>query len=180
MQQLRQHENNRGYARLSSRHTSLKLHHKHHKPGWRIVHSLAPYSLLYQGAGRKSTFTAWDFVDQLEPAERAAAHGLLRVGTNVMTCEFAPAIRDRVFVTTFAEVLRSVTAVYVARHNARQCALLLLLRSGVCAACLCRRSTMRACLPLSCSTLRAPKLTCLGVPAGWSAMRCARSLALLS
>ena len=48
---------------------------------------------------------------------------------------------------------RSVTAIYAARHNARQCALLLLLRSGVCAACFCRRSTMRACLPLCCSTV---------------------------
>ena len=69
-----------------------------------------------------------------------------------MTCEFAAAIRDCVFATTFAEVSRSVTANYVACHNARQCALLLLLRSGVCAACFCRRSTTRACLPLCCST----------------------------
>ena len=101
MQQLRQHDNNRGYARSqSSRHTSLKSQHKLHKPGWRIVHLLAPYPLLYQGAGRKSTFTAWDVVDQLGPAERAVACGLLRMGTNVMTCDFAAALRDRVFATT--------------------------------------------------------------------------------
>ena len=62
---------------LSSRHTSLKSHHKHHKPGWRIMHLLAPYLLLYQGAGRKSTFMAWDVMDQFGPAERAAARGLL-------------------------------------------------------------------------------------------------------